>query len=177
MDVTDSLICAVSIAAFSTVYIVSRKGTAGDDKALEILGGYLYYFPLRIIEHAVFKNNCLAAGVSVYKRCIAVAVCGFFKSNIFECNICGRCYGRTGDNGAVCADKRNVFIHRNTGSEFIIAAYEYRAAVTDAFHGEARVESTQGVGSSFIVAFRREETDEAPDAGGNSLTAPDGADG
>ena len=49
--------------------------------------------------------------------------------------------------------------------------------ITDAFHGEARVESTQGVGSSFIVAFRREETDEAPDAGGNSLTAPDGADG
>ena len=49
--------------------------------------------------------------------------------------------------------------------------------ITDAFHGEARVESTQGVGSSFIVAFRREETDEAPDAGGSSLTAPDGADG
>ena len=38
------------------------------------------------------------------------------------------------------------------------------------------MESTQGVGSSFIVAFRREETDEAPDAGGSSLTAPDGAD-
>ena len=38
--------------------------------------------------------------------------------------------------------------------------------ITAAYHGEVRVESTQGVGSSFIVSFRHGDADALPDAGG-----------
>ena len=42
--------------------------------------------------------------------------------------------------------------------------------IVDAFHGEIRVESAQGVGSSFIVNFRRDAADSLPDGqdAGNS---------